>query len=270
MVIAMIFIFNNLIQFAALLIFPLTIFILRTKFKYFFNTSFKIRDKKINNLEGSLSLEKFLITFFQALIIILNQNLDQKTALISNLTFALILILHTIICFSFLIKKNEKIKFWNNLYNIKFIILITILASQLLFLSWQFHNIVLTKHNNLIWIIMFYGIFLFFTYKVFNQALSILKYLIFNTFKILISKKSNNFYFNQKNILNFYSKTQAIANLWTFETLTQTKEINKEKINKIIKENWILFIIAWRNLFNSNIIKTQKIIINGWKISLIE
>lgn len=263
--------FNNLTQFIALLIFPLTIFILRTKVKFYFSDSFNKRNKKINNIEvNNLTLEKIIIIVFQFLIIILN----SKTSAIANISFLLILILHTIICFSFLSKSNEKIKFWNSIANLKFIILITIISSQLLFISWQFHNIIFAKDNNFILIISFYIIFFLMTYKVFNQALLITKYLIFNSLKILITKKSENFYFNQKKIFNFYSKTQTISTLWNFENLKQSKEMNisniEEKSQKIIKTNLIIFLIGLINLFFKNIIKTQKIIINGWKISLVE
>ncbi|MBE4703943.1 hypothetical protein [Spiroplasma platyhelix] len=262
---------NNLTQFIALLILPLTILILSTKIKFYFNDSVAKRNKKINNSEANnLTLEKLTIIIFQFIILFLN----QKTNLITNVAFGLILPLHIIICFSFLIKSNEKIKIWNNLFNIKFIILITIIASQLLFVSWQFQNIVFSSNNHFIWIIMFYSTFCFMSFKVGNQALLITKYLILNSYRILICKQNDNFYFNQKKIFNLYSKTEAITTLWNFENLKNTKEMNltnpNEKSQKIVKNNWILFLIGCNNLLCKNIIKTQKIFINGWKISITE
>lgn len=262
---------NNLTQIIALLILPLTLLLSNSKIKSYFNASFAQRNKKINNIEANnLTLEKSIIIIFQILILILN----KKTTLISTITVALILFLHLIICSSFLITSNEKIKIWNNLFNIKFIILITIICSQLLFISWQFHNIIFIRNNSFFWIIIFNSIFLYMIVKLCNQALLISNYLLSNTFKILTSKKSDNFYFNQKKIYNFYSKTEAISNLWNFENLKHSKELNltnkKGKQQKIIKDSWIIFIISCTNLFCKNIIKTQKIIINGWKNSLVE
>lgn len=262
---------NNLTQLIALLVLPLTILVLSTKFKFYFTASIAKRNKKINNIEANnLTLEKITIIIFQSIILLLS----QKTNLITNVAYALIWPLHVIICFSFLIKSNEKIKIWNNFFNIKFIILITIIATQLLFISWEFHNIAFAKENNFIWIAMFYSIFFIMAFKVGNQAMLISNYLIFNTYKILITKKTDNFYFNQKKIFNFYTKTEAIVSLWNFENLKNIKEINltndDEKKQKRIKKHWILFLIACNNLLCKNIIKTQKNIINGWKNSLIE
>lgn len=262
---------NNLTQFIALLVLPLTVLILSTKTKFYFTDSVAKRNKKINNSEANnLTLEKIIIIIFQFVILLLN----RKTNLITNIAYALTLPLHVIICCSFLIKSNEKIKIWNNFFNIKFIVLITIIATQLLFISWEFHNIAFASDNNFIWIIMFYSIFFLMAFKIINQALLIIKYLIFNTYKILISKQNDNFYFNQKKIFNFYAKTEAISALWNFDNLKNAKEMNltnpDEKNQKIVKHNWILFLIACNNLLCNNIIKTQKNIINGWKNSLVE
>lgn len=261
---------NNVTQLIVLTI-PLAILILSTQIKFYLNLSLTKRNKKINNIEANnLTLEKMTIIIFQFLILFLN----QKTNLITNVAFALILPLHIIICLSFLLKNNEKIKIWNNFFNVKFILLINIIAAQLLFISWQFHNIAFANDNHFIWIITFYSFFFILLIKLCNQAVMIIKYLIFNSFKILTSKKSDNFYFNQKEIANFYVKAEAISNLWTFANLKNVTEIDftnpEEKSNKIIKTNWILYLIASNNLLCKNIIKTQKIIINGWKISLVE
>ncbi|MGL5268854.1 MAG: hypothetical protein ACRC8P_03775 [Spiroplasma sp.] len=262
----------NLIQFMTLVAIISVILILNNKTKSYFNASFKKRNKKVDSFEATnLTLEKIVIICLQVLILPLHK---QTNSIISHLYFTLILLLHLIICISFLIKTNEKIKIWNNLFNLKFIILITIICSQLLFLTWELHKILFANNSNFLWIIIFHSIFLFMTFKVGNQTLLLFKYLIFSTCKILITKKSDNFYFNQKKIFTFYSKMEAITNLWNFKNLKTTKEMNltniKEKSKKIIKNNLIIFIIACNNLFSKNIIKTQKHIINGWKNSLIE
>lgn len=262
---------NTWIKLTTLVVLSLIILILSSKIKIYFNFSFLKRNKKINNTEiNNLTLEKIIIIFFQILILVLN----YTTILISKITCTLILLFHFIICLSFFIKKNKKIKIWNNFLTIKLIVLITIICCQFLFLSWQIHNIMNLKYNNFLWIIIFYIIFLSMTYTIFNQSWLISKYLIFNTIKVLTAKKVENFYFNQKKIISFYSKVKYIINLWNFENLKKSKEMNiiniKEKSKKIIKTNWIIFIISYNNLLYKNIIKTQKNIINGWKNSLIE
>lgn len=256
---------NSLIQFIALLVLPLTILFLSTKTKTYFNDSLAKRNKKVNNIDASnLTMEKLTIITFQLIILILNRH----TNLITNVAYALILPLHIAICCSFLIKSNEKIKIWNNFFNAKFIILITIISVQILFISWEFHNIVFSGNSHFLWIIIFYCIFFFTTFKVGNQVFLITRYLMVNTLKILVAKQ------NDKKSFNFYAKTEAIATLWNFDRLKNIKEMSKtnvdEKKQKIIKTNLILFLIACKNLLCKNIIKTQKIIINGWKSSLVE
>lgn len=256
---------NSLIQFITLLVLPLAILFLSTKIKTYFNDSLAKRNKKVNNIEASnLTMEKLTIIIFQLIIIMLNCH----TNLITNVAYALILLLHIAICCSFLIKNNEKIKIWNNFFNAKFITLITIISVQVLFISWEFHNIVFLGNSHFLWIIIFYCIFFFISFKIGNQVFLITKYLMLNTFKILIANQ------NGKKSFNFYAKTEAIAILWNFAHLKDIKEMNTtnldEKNQKIIKANWILFLIACKNLLCKNIIKTQKIIINGWKSSLVE
>lgn len=269
----------NLIQAMTLALLMSVILILNNKTNSYFNASTKKRKKtffkKINNIEtNNLTLEKIIIISLQFLILFFHIKTNSNNLIISYFYFTLILLLHLIICISFLIKTNEKIKIWNNLFNLKFIIFITIICAQLLFLTWKLHNILFANSSNFFWIITFYSIFLLILFKVGSQTLLVFKYLIFNTFKILLTKKRDNFYFNQKKIFNFYSKVDAITNLWNFENLKNTKQMNltnlKEKTKKIIRNNLIIFIIACKNLFNSNIIKTKKHIINGWKNSLIE
>lgn len=264
---------NNLPELIILLILPFTFLILVTKINLILIMNYQKKSHKKDLLEETnLIYKKVLLITFQILIIILNQKVNNIfwTQLMPFLS--LILFLQFIISCNFLVKNNKKNKIPNNTSSFSFMILIAIIFIQFLVISWKIHNLLFTNINNFIAITMIYSVFILFIYKLFNQNFLVIKYLITETYQILVNKKNDKL-IKVKKSLTIAPKPIAVANLWEFVhwKTNQTDELNKiNKNKKTIKEQFILFVIACLNLTNKNITKLQKIIINGWKTSLIE
>jgi len=186
---------------------------------------------------------------------------------------SLILFLQFIICFTFLVKKNQKNKMTNNISNFSFMILIIIIFGQFIIISWKLQNLLFTNINNFIGITMIYSIFIIFVYKIFKQNLLVIKHLISETYKILVNKKNQELNKVKKSLTIWETSPPGVTNLWDFTNRSNNQDEVNNPFNenkKTIKTQLILFIIACINHTNKNITKLQKIIINGWKISLIE
>ncbi|MDQ7982796.1 MAG: hypothetical protein REH79_01075 [Spiroplasma sp.] len=264
---------NNLWQLIILLILPFTLLILITKINLILTANYQQKSHKKNLLaETNLTYEKIVLISFQVVLLVLNQKFTNIFWNQLMPFLSLILLLQFIISFSFLVKSNKKNKLTPSSSNLSFIILIAIIFGQFLMISWKIHNLLLTNTNNTIFVIIIYSIFTLFIFCLFNENFLVIKYLIIETYHILINKKNDEL-IKVKKSLTIYSKTKAIATLWNFANWKkqQTNEIENLNNNKnTIKQQFVLFIIAWINLGKKNIIKLQKIIINGWKISLIE
>lgn len=263
---------NNLPELILLLILPFVFLILVIKINLILMTNYQKKTNKKKLLDNTnLIYEKILLITFQILIIILNKQIDNLFWSQIMPFLSLILFLQFIICFNFLTKKSQKSEIENNISNFGFMILIAIIIGQFLIISWNLRNLIFTNIVNFIGISFIYSIFILFTYKIFKQNLLVIKYLTSETYQILINKKNTEL--NKVNKSLAYSKAISITNLWNFDNwknnqTDELKQFNKNK--KIIKEQFILFIINCINILNKNITKFQKIIINGWKISLVE
>ncbi len=183
---------NTLPQLMLLLILPFVFLILVVKINLILITNYQKKTNKKNLLDKTnLIYEKILLITFQILIIILNKQVNNLFWSQLMPFLSLILFLQFIICFSFLVKKNQKNKMTNNVSNFSFMILIAIIFGQFLVISWKLQNLLFTNINNFIGISMIYSIFIVFVYKIFKQNLLVIKYLIVKTYQILINKKDH-------------------------------------------------------------------------------
>jgi len=265
---------NNLPELMLLLILPFSFLILVVKINLTLITNYQKKHWKKNYLDKTnLVYEKILLISFQVLIIILNKQINN--IFLSQLVpfLSLILFLQFIICFTFLVKKNQKNKMTNNISNFSFMILIIIIFGQFIIISWKLQNLLFTNINNFIGITMIYSIFIIFVYKIFKQNLLVIKHLISETYKILVNKKNQELNKVKKSLTIWEASPPGVTNLWDFTNRSNNQDEANNPFNenkKTIKTQLILFIIACINHTNKNITKLQKIIINGWKISLIE
>lgn len=261
---------NNLPELILLLILPFAFLILVVKINLFLITNYQKKTNKKKLLDKTnLIYEKILLITFQILIIILNKQVNNIFWSQLMPFLSLILFLQFIMCFSFLVKKNQKDKITNNFANFSFMILITIIFGQFLVISWKLQTLLFANINNFIGISIIYSIFIIFVYKILKQNLLVIKYLIRETYQILIKKKDTELNKVKKSLTIWQNSSSSleITNLWDF---TNCSTNQSDELSNFNKKQFILFIIACINLTNKNIAKLQKIIINGWKISLIE
>ena len=277
---------NSINNFEQLFIFfglPILFLCLIMKLTFLITINFHkniINNKKIFNKTKTIIFQFslwFLAHFFLFLLPIQEMVISiHFLDLESLLLLSLISILYLVICFSFLTNNNKIMK----------IMCFTILSIIVIFIILQFNftmiKVLLPSIDNfaLLLILMFFYYWLgFFSWKMFSNNLFTIFNLMKKTWVTLFSNSSLPNMFNKQFSVKAYTKTKIIILTWQFKKqlitnfdyqISITDDNNKKLLIAIYKKNLTFFLSAQLTTLITKTIQDLKILINGWKMALIQ